>query len=66
MALLWFASEIEERIVAEGCAVRFTISTGVSHAFKNIGEKPNLLICFNTEEHDRSTPDAVPDVLIGD
>lgn len=56
--------EIEERVVAEGCAVRFTIPTGVSHAFKNTGEQPNLLICFNTEVHDQSNPDVVPDVLI--
>jgi UDP-2-acetamido-2,6-beta-L-arabino-hexul-4-ose reductase len=58
--------EIEERIVAEGCVVRFTIPTGVSHAFKNIGERSNLLICFNTEVHDQSNPDVVPDVLIKD
>jgi len=58
--------EIEERVVQEGCAVRFVIPAGVAHAFKNIGERPNLLICFNTEMHDRSNPDVVPDVLIKD
>jgi UDP-2-acetamido-2,6-beta-L-arabino-hexul-4-ose reductase len=56
--------EIEERVVAEGCAVRFTIPAGVSHAFKNNGEEPNLLVCFNTEVHDQSNPDVVVDVLI--
>jgi dTDP-4-dehydrorhamnose 3,5-epimerase-like enzyme len=56
--------EIEDRVVAEGCVVRFTIPPGVSHAFKNIGEQPNLLICFNTEAHDKSDPDLVRDVLI--
>jgi len=56
--------EIEERIVAESCAVRFIIPAGVPHAFKNIGERLNLLICFNTEVHDRNNPDVMPDVLI--
>jgi len=56
--------EMEERILPQGCAFRFTISPGVSHAFKNIGERPNLLICFNTEVHDQNKPDVLPDVLI--
>jgi len=56
--------EIEDRIVAEGKAVRFTIPAGVSHAFKNIGKRRNLLICFNTEAHDEGNPDVVHDVLI--
>ena len=58
--------EIEDREVAEGCVVRLTIPPGVSHAFKNTGQQPNLLICFNTEVHDRNNPDVVPDVLIKD
>ena len=56
--------EIEDRVVAEGQALRFTIPAGVSHAFKNIGERPNFLICFNTEAHDRGEPDVVRDILI--
>ncbi|MHC1725244.1 MAG: hypothetical protein AB9866_04400 [Syntrophobacteraceae bacterium] len=56
--------ESEDRVVAEGRAVRFTITAGVSHAFKNIGDKPDLLICFNTEAHDKGDPDVISDVLI--
>ncbi len=56
--------EIVDRVVAEGKAVRFTIPGGVSHAFKNIGDGANLLICFNTEMHDQGNPDVVRDVLI--
>ncbi|MHC1729615.1 MAG: cupin domain-containing protein [Syntrophobacteraceae bacterium] len=56
--------EVQERVLTEGQAVRFTIPAGVAHAFKNIGEKPNLLICFNTEVHDRDNPDVIFDILI--
>jgi dTDP-4-dehydrorhamnose 3,5-epimerase-like enzyme len=56
--------EIEDRVVGEGQALRFTIPPGVSHAVKNIGERPNLLIAFNTEAHDREEPDVVRDILI--
>lgn len=56
--------EFHERIVADGCVARFIIPAGVSHAFKNIGERPNLLICFNTGVHDQNNPDIVPDILI--
>ncbi|HYA41126.1 MAG TPA: hypothetical protein VEF34_07470 [Syntrophobacteraceae bacterium] len=58
--------EIEERVVGEGCAVRLTIPAKVSHAFKNIGERPNLLICFNNEVHDRGNSDVALDLLIKD
>ena len=58
--------EIAERVVADGGSARFTIPAGVSHSFKNIGDSPNLLICFNTSVHDRQNPDAEPDVLIED
>ncbi len=58
--------EIAERVVADGGSARFTIPQGVSHAFKNIGDRANLLVCFNTSVHDRNNPDTEPDVLIED
>jgi dTDP-4-dehydrorhamnose 3,5-epimerase-like enzyme len=57
-------AELEDRIVAEGQALRFTIPPGISHAVKNTGDRPNLLIAFNTEVHNREAPDVVCDVLI--
>lgn len=58
--------ETAERVVPDGGSARFTIPAGVSHAFKNIGDRPNLLVCFNTSVHDRHNPDMEPDVLIED
>ena len=60
------AGAISEQVVAAGALVRFTIPSGVSHAFKNIGDGPNLLVCFNTAVHDPHEPDAEPDILIED
>jgi dTDP-4-dehydrorhamnose 3,5-epimerase-like enzyme len=57
-------AELEERIVAEGQALRFTIPPGISHAVKNTGDRPNLLIAFNSEVHNWEAPDVVSDVLI--
>ncbi|MGC8490528.1 MAG: hypothetical protein ACP5SH_02210 [Syntrophobacteraceae bacterium] len=56
--------ETTERMVTGSFPVRFTIAAGVSHAFQNIGDSPNLLVCFNTFFHDRQNPDTEPDVLI--
>ncbi len=56
--------ETAEQVVADGTPVRFTIAAGISHAFRNIGDRPNLLVCFNTSFHDRENPDTEPDVLI--
>lgn len=58
--------ETADRVVAAGASARFTIQAGVSHAFKNIGDKPNLLVCFNTSVHDPHAPDTEPDILIED
>lgn len=58
--------ESKESVVAEGECVRFTIPPGVSHAFKNIGCSPNLLVCFNTRAYDPQHSDTENDVLIED
>jgi len=37
---------------------RFLFPPGVAHAFKNTGDRPFLLVSFNTELHDPVAPDA--------
>ncbi len=50
--------------VPDGQAYRFIIPPGVSHAIKNTGEHPAILVAFNTEEHRPRQPDLVQDILI--
>ena len=50
--------------IAEGEAVQFVFPPNCSHAYKNIGDCPNLLVAFNTEAFDPSSPDGYPEVLI--
>ena len=56
--------EVSDTHIPEGQAVRFTFPPGVAHAFKNTGERTNVLIAFNTVEHDPRAPDVVRDELI--
>jgi dTDP-4-dehydrorhamnose 3,5-epimerase-like enzyme len=50
--------------IPAGAVFRFVIPPGVSHAVRNTGPSPNLLIAFNTVQHDRAEPDAVADMLL--
>ena len=43
---------------------RFIIPPKVSHAMKNTGDQPNILVAFNTLAHDPHNPDVVSDILI--
>jgi len=43
---------------------RFTIPPHVPHAIKNTGDRANILVAFNTCEHDPQNPDTVPELLI--
>jgi dTDP-4-dehydrorhamnose 3,5-epimerase-like enzyme len=56
--------ETREMAVPAGEAWRFQFPPGTAHAFKNTGPKPLLLVCFNTELHDPSNPDAEREELI--
>lgn len=56
--------EIRDLNVAEGEAYRITIPAGISHAFKNTGSVPQLIVAFNTVPHDPANPGVVRDVLI--
>lgn len=55
---------IRDVTIADGEIVRVRIPSGVAHAFQNVGDRPLLLVGFNTEAHDRSDPDVVADRLI--
>jgi UDP-2-acetamido-2,6-beta-L-arabino-hexul-4-ose reductase len=43
---------------------KFVIPPKVSHAIKNIGEKENILVAFNTIPHDPEKPDVITDTLM--
>ena len=43
---------------------KFVIPPKVSHAIKNIGEKDNILVAFNTVPHDPNKPDVIIDTLM--
>jgi quercetin dioxygenase-like cupin family protein len=58
------AGETADRTLAAGEVLRFTFPPGVAHAVQNTGAAPNLLVCFNTEEHDPANSDVVREVLI--
>lgn len=45
-------------------ACRFILPANVSHAIKNTGDQPNILVAFNTCAHDPQQPDTVEDILI--
>jgi dTDP-4-dehydrorhamnose 3,5-epimerase-like enzyme len=56
--------EIEEVVVPDKEAWRFVFLPGVSHAIKNLGGEANILVAFNTLEHDPTDPDTQRDLLI--
>lgn len=45
-------------------AYRFFFPPGVSHAIQNLSDHANVLVAFNTVEHDPKNPDAIEDMLI--
>jgi dTDP-4-dehydrorhamnose 3,5-epimerase-like enzyme len=55
---------IEEVVVPHKEACRFVFPPGVSHAIKNLSSEPNILVAFNTEEHDPVNSDTFRDTLI--
>ena len=50
--------------IPSGRAYRFVFPPGVPHAIKNLSNSPNILMAFNTEEHDPLNPDTESSVLI--
>jgi UDP-2-acetamido-2,6-beta-L-arabino-hexul-4-ose reductase len=56
--------EIQEFSIPEGQAWKFHIPPQIPHAFKNVGNRPTVLIGFNTALHDPNNPDTFREVLI--
>lgn len=56
--------EIKNIKVPPNEVCRFIIPPKVSHAFKNLSNQPNILVCFNTRVHDIRKPDVIEDILI--
>jgi UDP-2-acetamido-2,6-beta-L-arabino-hexul-4-ose reductase len=50
--------------VPEEKVYRFTFPPKIPHAIKNIGNRVNILVAFNTCEHDPENPDTVQEILI--
>ena len=44
--------------------IKFIIPPKVAHAIKNTGKRANILVAFNTHEHNPQNPDAVSDLLM--
>jgi dTDP-4-dehydrorhamnose 3,5-epimerase-like enzyme len=56
--------KIKDMLIPDREAYRFTFFPGMSHAIKNLSGQPNVLMAFNTIEHDPQDPDVVEDELI--
>ncbi|HXQ64745.1 MAG TPA: cupin domain-containing protein [Steroidobacteraceae bacterium] len=56
--------EIRDIEVPAGEVWRFTVPPGVTHAYRNPGPGPMLMIGFNTELHDPASPDAVREEIL--
>lgn len=56
--------ETKDVVIPEKEAWRFVFPPGVSHAIKNLGKETNILVAFNTMEHDPVHLDTKADPLI--
>ena len=65
-ALLRFkeGDEIVDFEVPFDQAYKFVIPPKVTHAIKNTGKQNNILIAFNTVQHDRNNPDVIKEILM--
>jgi dTDP-4-dehydrorhamnose 3,5-epimerase-like enzyme len=50
-------TELRDEQIPDGEVWRFEFPAGVAHAFKNTGERPSVLVSFNSERHDPAAPD---------
>jgi UDP-2-acetamido-2,6-beta-L-arabino-hexul-4-ose reductase len=55
---------LKEIQIQRGEVYLFVFPPGVPHAIKNLSEAANVLIAFNTVEHDPEQPDTVRELLI--
>jgi UDP-2-acetamido-2,6-beta-L-arabino-hexul-4-ose reductase len=56
--------EIRDIEIPEGKVYSFTFPSGVAHAIRNLSNRPNVLVAFNTIDHDPENPDTMKDVLL--
>jgi UDP-2-acetamido-2,6-beta-L-arabino-hexul-4-ose reductase len=57
-------NEIHDIEIPKEQVYQFIIPPNIPHAIKNIGENANMLIAFNTVEHDAQNPDVIADIVI--
>jgi len=55
---------LRDIVVPEEKVYRFTFPPEIPHAIKNMGDRVNILVAFNTCEHDPENPDTVQEILI--
>lgn len=55
---------VEDIQIPAGKTFCFTFPPGLSHAIRNTGTEPNLLVAFNSVTHTPENPDAFEDRLI--
>ncbi len=65
-ALVRYQEDIETRDVEipAGQIFRFVFPPGIPHAIQNLSDGPNILVAFNTVEHDPQNPDTERLILI--
>ena len=56
--------ELHDFEVPSGQVYKFIIPPKVVHAIKNIGDKPSILVAFNTVEHNPQNPDQVRENIL--
>lgn len=56
--------ELHDFEVPSGQVYKFIIPPKVVHAIKNIGDKPCILVAFNTVEHNPQNPDQVRENIL--
>lgn len=56
--------ELHDFEVPSGQVYKFIIPPKVVHAIKNIGDKPSILVAFNTVEHNPQKPDQVRENIL--
>ena len=59
-----YNSETADVEVPAGEVYQFVFQPGMSHAIKNLGGQPNVLMAFNTVEHDPQDPDTIRDIIL--
>lgn len=57
-------NEIHDVAVPEDQVYQFIIPPKTAHAVKNTGDRPNVLIAFNSQAHDPRKPDVVSELLM--